>query len=109
MYKNFARIIRTCRTICVLNTENTLNVELQFELFDFCTSVFVFCKQVAVLYVLFEWHFDDRIIITPHAAYGCESWPSKLTDEQKLKVFENGAIRKIFWSNMEEVTGTFIK
>jgi len=48
--------------------------------------------------ILFILPFDGRTIITPHVAYGCETWPSMLTDEQKLKVLENGVMRKIFWS-----------
>jgi len=40
----------------------------------------------------------------PDAAYGCVTWPPMLTDEHMLKVFENGVMRKIFWSNTEEVT-----
>ena len=72
-------------TVCVLNTESTLNVELQFELVDFWTSDFVFCQQITTLNIL----FDERTtrIITPRVAYGCETWPSRLTDKQRLKVF----------------------
>jgi hypothetical protein len=35
-------------------------------------------------------------MITPDVAYGCETWPSRMTDEQKLKFFENVVMRKIF-------------
>ena len=85
-----------CCTAWVLNTENRLNVELQFEVVDFCASGFVFCRHIAVLNILFGWPFGDRTIITPDVAYGCDTWPSRLTDEQRLKVFESGVMRKIF-------------
>jgi len=32
----------------------------------------------------------------PEVAYGCETWPSRLMNEQRLNVFENGVMRKIF-------------
>jgi len=40
--------------------------------------------------------FEERTIIRPDVAYGCETWPSRLTDEQRLKIFEIGVMRKIF-------------
>jgi hypothetical protein len=92
-----------CR-LCI-KYRNTLNVELQFELVNFCISSFVFYHQIIILNILFRWSFDDRTIITPDVAYGCENWPSRLTEEQRLKEFENEVIREIFWSNTEEVTG----
>jgi len=39
--------------------------------------------------------FDDRTIIKPDTAYECETWSSMLTDEHRLKVFENGVMRKM--------------
>jgi hypothetical protein len=74
-----------CCTICVLNRERTLNVELQFELFEFCTSVFVFYYQINILNMSFGRPFDERTIITPDVAYGCGTWPSRLMDDQRLK------------------------
>jgi hypothetical protein len=46
--------------------------------------------------MIFGWSFDERIIIKTDVAYGCETWPSVLTDEHRLKVFGNGVMRKIF-------------
>jgi hypothetical protein len=73
----------------------TLNFKLQFELVDFCTYV-LFISSNNCLYTLFRLPFDEGTIITPDIAYGCETWPSVLTDEQELKVIENGVMRKIF-------------
>ena len=37
--------------------------------------------------------------------YGCENWSLKLREERKLRVFENMALRRIFGSRRDEVTG----
>ena len=86
-------MLRNCLTVCVLNTENTLNVELQFELVDLCTSNLFF---LSANNILLGWPFDEGNIIKPDAVYGCETWPYRLTDKQWLKVFEEGVMRKIF-------------
>jgi len=36
--------------------------------------------------------------------YGCETWSLKLREECRLRVFENGALRRIFWPKSNEVT-----
>jgi hypothetical protein len=70
MEKNTAEVIGMCCTICVLNRESTLNVELQFELDDFCTEGFVFYQQITILNMLFGRSFDERTITKLDAAYG---------------------------------------
>jgi hypothetical protein len=37
--------------------------------------------------------------------YGCETWSLTLRDEQRLRVFENRVLRRIFGPNRDEVTG----
>jgi len=37
-----------------------------------------------------------------------KTWSPMLREEQMLKIFENGVMRKIYWSNMEEVPGEWI-
>ena len=37
--------------------------------------------------------------------YGCETWSSTLREKRRLKVFENGVLRRIFGSKRDEVTG----
>jgi len=64
----------------------------------------VFYQQIGVLNVLFG-PSDERTIIRPDVAYGCGTWPLMLTDEQRLKIFKNGVMRKIFLFNTEAVTG----
>jgi hypothetical protein len=37
--------------------------------------------------------------------YGCETWSLTLKDEQRLKVFENRVLRRIFGPKKDEATG----
>ena len=37
--------------------------------------------------------------------YGCENWSLILREERRLRVFENRALRRIFGSKRDEVTG----
>jgi hypothetical protein len=46
-----------------------------------------------------------RTIILPVILFGCETWYLKLTEERRLRVFENRVLRRIFGPKREEVTG----
>jgi len=46
-----------------------------------------------------------RTIILPVVLYGRETWSLTLREESKLRVFENMALRRIFGSRRDEVTG----
>jgi hypothetical protein len=39
------------------------------------------------------------------ALYGCETWSVTLTEEHRLRVFENSVLRRIFGPKRDEVTG----
>ncbi|KAJ4439816.1 hypothetical protein ANN_07944 [Periplaneta americana] len=41
--------------------------------------------------------------------YGCETWTLTLREEQRLRVFENKVLRKIFGAKRDEVTGELRK
>ncbi|KAJ4452201.1 hypothetical protein ANN_03719, partial [Periplaneta americana] len=41
--------------------------------------------------------------------YGCETWTLTLREEQRLRVFENEVLRKIFGAKRDEVTGEWRK
>ncbi|KAJ4450264.1 hypothetical protein ANN_01684 [Periplaneta americana] len=43
------------------------------------------------------------------ALYGCETWTVTLREEQRLRVFENKVLRKIFGAKRDEVTGEWRK
>ena len=45
-----------------------------------------------------------RTTISPLVLYECKTWSDKLREEHKLRVFENGMLRKIFAPNRENNT-----
>jgi len=46
-----------------------------------------------------------RTIILPIVLYGCETWLLTLREERRLRVFENGTLRRMFGPKRDEVTG----
>ena len=50
-----------------------------------------------------------RTIILPHVLYGCETWSLELREELRLRMFENGVLRRIFGAKRDEVTGEWRK
>ena len=48
-------------------------------------------------------------IILPVVLYGCETWSLTLTEERRLRVFENWVLRRIFWPKGDEVIGEWRK
>ena len=50
-----------------------------------------------------------RTIILPVVLYGCETWSLTLREEQRLRVFENRVLRRIFGPKKYEVTGEWRK
>jgi hypothetical protein len=45
-----------------------------------------------------------KTIILPVVLYGCETWSQTLSEEHRLRVFENRVLRKIFGPKRDEVT-----
>jgi hypothetical protein len=50
-----------------------------------------------------------RTIILSVVLYGCESWSLTLREEHRLRVFENGLLRRIFGPKRDGVTGEWIR
>ncbi|KAJ4442688.1 hypothetical protein ANN_04277 [Periplaneta americana] len=46
-----------------------------------------------------------KTVILPVVLYGCETWTLTLREEQRLRMFENNVLRKIFGAKRDEVTG----
>jgi hypothetical protein len=46
-----------------------------------------------------------RTIILPVVLYGCETWSLTLREEQRLSVFENRVLSRIFGPKRDEKTG----
>ncbi|KAJ4447238.1 hypothetical protein ANN_09242 [Periplaneta americana] len=52
---------------------------------------------------------SEELVILPVVLYGCETWTLTLREEQRLRVFENKVLRKIFGAKRDEVTGEWRK
>jgi hypothetical protein len=50
-----------------------------------------------------------RTVLLPVVLYGCETWALTLREQQKLRVFENRVLRRIFYPKRDEVTGDWKK
>ncbi|KAJ4429209.1 hypothetical protein ANN_26212 [Periplaneta americana] len=50
-----------------------------------------------------------KTVILPVVLYVCETWTFTLREEQRLRVFENKVLRKIFGAKRDEVTGEWRK
>jgi len=46
-----------------------------------------------------------RTIVLHVVLYGCETWSLTLREERKLRAFKNKALRRMFGSRRDEVTG----
>jgi GH43 family beta-xylosidase len=46
-----------------------------------------------------------RTVVLPVVLYGCETWSLTLREEQRLRVFENRVLRRIFGPKRDEATG----
>jgi len=45
----------------------------------------------------------------PVVLYGCETWSLTLKEERRLRVFDNGVLRRIFGPKRDDVTGEWRK
>jgi len=46
-----------------------------------------------------------RTIMLAVVLHGCETWSLTLREERRLRVSENGVLRRIFGPNRDELTG----
>ena len=46
----------------------------------------------------------DPLVYVP-VLYGCEIWSFALSEEQRLREFENKVLRKIFGGKRDDITG----
>ena len=53
--------------------------------------------------------YTYRTIILPVVLYGCENWSLTLREGRRLRVFENGVLRRIFGPKRDEVPGEWRK
>jgi hypothetical protein len=45
-----------------------------------------------------------KTVILPVVLYGCETWSLTLREEERLRVFENRVLRRIFGPKRDEAT-----
>jgi hypothetical protein len=50
-----------------------------------------------------------KTIILPVVLYGCETWSLTLREENRLRLFENRVLRRIFGTKRDEITGKWRK
>jgi hypothetical protein len=50
-----------------------------------------------------------KTIILPVVVYGCETWPLRIREKHKLRVFENRVLRRILGPKRDGVTGGWRK
>jgi hypothetical protein len=50
-----------------------------------------------------------KTVILPVGVYRCETWSLTLREGQRLRVFENRVLRRIFGAKRNEVTGEWEK
>ena len=50
-----------------------------------------------------------RTIILPVVLYVCETWTLTLREECRLRVFQNGVLRRIFGPKRDKITGEWRK
>ena len=50
-----------------------------------------------------------KTIIPSVVLYGCETWSLTLREEQRLRMFENKVLRKIFGAKKDQITGEWRK
>ena len=51
----------------------------------------------------------NLFIILPVVLYGCETWSLALREEQRLRVFDNKVLRKIYGAKRDEIIGEWSK
>ena len=53
--------------------------------------------------------YRPKTLILPVVVYGCETWSLTLREDQRLRVFKNKVLRKIFGAKKDEITGEWRK
>ena len=92
-----------------LTNKNSIQEEIKSR---FCHGMLavircrIFCLLVCYPKIQRYIHINT---ILPVVLYGCETWSLTLSEERRLRVFENGVLRRIFGPEREEVTGEWRK
>ena len=68
---------------------------------QYLLSSILFSKNIKIMLYI--------IISLPVVLYWCETWSVTLSEERRLRVFENKLLRRIFGTKSDEVTGEWRK
>jgi hypothetical protein len=60
--------------------------------------------SISCRYVLDEIKY--KTIVLPVVLYGCATWSPTLEEEQKLMVFQNRVLKRVFGLKRDEIIGT---
>jgi hypothetical protein len=60
------------------------------------------CLRTSSNFLIYE--IENKTIILPVILYGYEIWSLTLSEEQRLRVFENRVLRRIFGPKRDELT-----
>jgi hypothetical protein len=77
-----------CFSIHIISLQHLLIKRLQTKIYR-NIILFLFSTGVNMIKIY-------RTINLPVVLYGCETWSLTLREEQRLRVFENGVLRRIF-------------
>lgn len=82
-------------------------VSLLFIVIDLVVAVGTFLPPVKVIVLrLYAMNINVKVTVILRAVlYGRGSWYLSLSEEHKMRVFENGMLRRILGSLREKVTG----
>ena len=72
----------------------------------------IFRCRIAGLQFARQRYKDTKIhitIILAFVLYVCETWPLTLSEERRLRLFENRLLRRTFGPKRDEITGEWIK
>ena len=70
-------------------------------IFPLCAWWVPFLCESQLIFILRYW---DRTILLPVVLYGCKTWSLTLTEERRLRVFENRVLRRISGPKRHEAT-----
>jgi hypothetical protein len=111
MHNNFFKMVEDFKYLGTTETnQNYIHEEIKSRLKS--GNACYYSVQILLYSVLLSRNLKTKInrtIILPVVLYGCESLSLPLSEERRLRVFENWVLRRIFGPKRDEVTGEWRK
>jgi len=108
MFCSNARKIKLIEIVSLVQNSSQVEITSRLESGNACYH----SVQNLLSYNMLSKNLKIRIygnIILPVVLCGCETWSLTLREERRLRMFENGVLRRIFGSKRDEVTGEWRK